>query len=103
MHPLLEQQISAMDSVANVTGLTSTHNQLYTYTWVIPSGRSTGAVDSLFLLQSRIWTSSCPFEHEQEAGQGSRAQALRLNSMKTRAEGMGQPSAILNVFLLRAT
>lgn len=82
---------------------TSASNWLSTYTWVIPSGGSMGAVNSLFLLQSMIWSPSCPLEHEQGAGQDSWAQALKLKSMKTRAEGMGQSSAILNVFLQKAT
>lgn len=65
-------------------------------------GGSEGAADSLFLLQSRILVSPCPFKHEQGAGQEPRTQGLKLNSMKTRADGLGQPSAILKDFPLKA-
>ena len=74
-----------------------------TYTWVIQLGGLRGAVDSLLRLQSRIWLSSDPLLHEHGSGQCSSAQALRPNSMKTTAADTGQSSAILNVFLARAT
>lgn len=77
--------------------------QPWTYTWLIPSGGSRGGAESLFLLQSKMWASPCPFGHEQGAGQEPRAQALTANSVKTRAERMGQPSAILKDFLPKAT
>lgn len=87
----------------HVRGTNFIHDCSATYTWVIPSGGSRGAADNLFLLQSRIRSSSCPSEHEQWTGQDSRAHALKLKSKKTRAEGTGQSSAILNVFLQNAT
>lgn len=77
--------------------------QLWTYTWVIPSSGSRGATESLFLLQSKMWTSPCPFVHEQGAGQEPRAEALTANSVKKRAERVGQTSAILKEFLPKAT
>lgn len=66
-------------------------------------GGSKGTADILFLLQSRIFLPSCPFKHEHGAGQDPRTQGLKLNSMKTRADGLGQPSAILKDFPLNAT
>lgn len=77
--------------------------QLWTYTWVIPSGGSRGAAGSLFLLQSKMWTSPCPFEHKQGAGQEPIAQALTAKNVKKRAVRVGQPSAILKDFLPKAT
>lgn len=77
--------------------------QLWTYTWVIPSGGSRGAAESLFLLQSKMWTFPCPFGHEQGAGQEPRAEALAANNVKKRAQRVGQPSAILKDFLPKAT